>query len=156
MNQRISREQLYIGFVDLLAKRSSCLRGQVGAILIKDRRVILQGYNGVLENAPECSEISCDIHNTCTRSIHAEANLISSAARFGIATEGCSIYISCAPCLTCAKLIVQSGIIKVFYLESYKDSLGIQLLRSVRLNDPKFKRTYIVIEQIKRDDTKQI
>ena len=127
--KRISRIEFYIGTLKLVAKRGSCIRNQVGAILVKDNRIIASGYNGAPSGSPPCPDkLTCDPNKPCTRAIHAEANLIAFCAKNGIATEGCTLYTSTSPCIKCAELIIQSGIQCVFYLEEYRDMAGLELL----------------------------
>jgi dCMP deaminase len=108
----------------LAATRSTCLAVPVGAVIVKQRQVLATGYNGPPSGSPHCTAQgfcypglpSCDASRTLpSRAIHAEANAIAQAARHGIATEGATLYVTLAPCLSCLKLIISAGIREVVY-----------------------------------------
>lgn len=131
----------------LTATRSTCSRKQVGSILVKDNRIISSGYNGVLSGYQHCNELEfgkIDWQNTkltdrisqihhefsVINELHAEQNVIAFAAKNGVATEGCSLYTTLAPCNDCSKLIAAAGIVEVFYLEEYdRCNSGIEFLK---------------------------
>jgi len=123
---RISFEELFVETTKLVAKRSSCVKTQQAALLIKDNRIISFGYNGppagTLNCLEEGGEEVCgkDSNGSCFLGIHAEANAIGYASRNGIATEGCIIYCTMTPCISCAKLIVAAGIKKFYYIDEYR------------------------------------
>lgn len=126
---RLTRDQLFMQMAELIAKRSTCLRGKVGVVAVKDKRVIAMGYNGAPQGFPHCTKENCNEEDgVCKNSIHAEANLIAFAARAGIKLEGATLFCTHAPCLSCAQLILQSGIISVIYKYNYHDQSGLQLL----------------------------
>lgn len=129
--KRISRDELYIKIALLFAKRSTCKRGQVGAVAVKDNRIIASGYNGSPSGLPHCNNDSCNLEAGCLNTIHAEANLIAFAARAGISLEGSILYCTHAPCKKCAELIVQAGFGQVKYLMPYRDTSGLDLLWEV-------------------------
>lgn len=119
--------------------RSTCVRLQVAAVIVKEGRAIASGWNGVPFAAAHCTTVFADAspehiknhHHAFSnmREIHAEANAIGFAAKHGIATEGTDIYVTYSPCLSCAKLIKAAGIKNVFYREEYdRDSEGITFL----------------------------
>lgn len=140
--QRLSRPELFMGAAKLYAQRSSCLRAQVGAVAVRDGRIVSAGYVGAPAGLPDCISNGCEIENGgCIRSVHAEANLIAWAARTGTPLEGTQIYCTYAPCLSCAKLLINVGIMKFYFLHDYRDFRGHKLLwsldiPSVRLNEP--------------------
>lgn len=119
LKKRISRKVLYMSIAKLMSQRSTCTKKHVGAVLVKDKRIIATGYNGVLPNRKP--ETGLDEDGT-THTVHAEANLIAFCARYGIETDGCILYISLSPCEKCAELIVQSGIKEVIFEELYRDA----------------------------------
>jgi dCMP deaminase len=131
MSIRIPREILFGKIALLVAQRSTCPRKHVGAILVRDNRIISMGYNGSPSGMPHCEDIGCNIgpDNTCMMTVHAEANAIAFAAREGIQTKGSVLYVTAEPCLTCAKLIINAGIIRVVSLSKYKDHAGTILLK---------------------------
>ena len=107
-------------------KLSYCKRKQVGAIIVKDRMIISDGYNGTPTGFENCCED--DDNNTKWYVLHAEANAILKVARSTPSCEGATLYITLSPCKDCSKLIHQSGIKRVVYLNSYKDDSGVQFL----------------------------
>lgn len=131
---RISRDEQMTTHAMVTALRSTCGRKMVGAIIAKEGRVISSGYAGPPAAFPHCTEacvVASSANGGCTRTVHAEQNAIAYAARHGISTEGATLYTTCSPCPNCAKLIINSGIIRVVYLEQYRDTSGIDLLRTV-------------------------
>lgn len=116
---RITRDELYMRTAFLFARRATCRRGSTGCVAVKDKRIIASGYNGAPEGFPHCDEDTCNDKKPCINTIHAEANLIAFAARAGISLEGATLYCTHAPCLNCARLILQSGIINLIYQYDY-------------------------------------
>ena len=112
--------RLYSKIVKLLSEESTCSREKVGALLLKDTRIIATGYNGSLPNHPHCIDVGCVIQdNHCISSIHAEQNVILFCAKHGISMKGCVLFTTHSPCEICAKLLIQAGISKVYYLKPY-------------------------------------
>lgn len=118
------------------AKNSYCTRRQVGAILVKDRMIISDGYNGT----PSGFENVCEDENGVTKPyvLHAEANAITKVARSSNSSLGATLYVTASPCMECAKLIIQSGICRVVYLEEYRITDGVDLLRRAGIQVEKF------------------
>lgn len=123
---RISRDDLFMNQAFLMSKRSTCVKKQVGCVLVRDRRAIASGYNGVAPGMDHEDQFDDD-GNTTT--IHAEANMFSFCAKHGIRTDRTVLYVTLQPCLRCAQLIVQSGIRTVYYEEPYRCSDGLNYLR---------------------------
>ncbi len=134
----------------MVARRTTCLRRGVGAVLVKDKRILATGYNGAPAGLKHCEEVGClrenesipsgTRHELC-RGIHAEQNVIVQAAYHGIAIGGATIYCTNKPCVICSKMIINAGIKKIYYDEGYNDSLADQMLveaglEIVRLNSP--------------------
>ena len=117
-------------------KLSTCRSKQVGAILVKDNRIVAIGYNGVAKSEKHCNEIfkeefDREEHSAWSKlhEYHAEENLLLFCLREGISTKGCSLFVSLSPCINCAKLIANSGIEKVYYIEEYdRDKTGLKFL----------------------------
>ena len=130
--KRIGRDELYMEIVKLVAQRSTCLRKQVGAILVKEGRIITTAYNGPPSGFPHCDESSC-LGTGCERSIHAEMNAIAFAAKHGVSIEGSTLYCTMSPCINCAKVILNSGIVRVVYFEEYRLIEGLELLKKGRI-----------------------
>lgn len=109
------------------AKNSYCKRRQVGALLVKDRMIISDGYNGT----PSGFENICEDENGVTKPyvLHAEANAITKVAKSGNNSKGATLYVTASPCLECAKLIIQSGMSRVVYRDEYRLTDGVDLLR---------------------------
>ena len=127
---RISRQDMFTDIIKVLAQRSTCSTRRVGALLAKDNRIISTGYNGPPKGAPHCDEVGCqkDKEGACIRTVHAEANVIAFAAKHGIVSEGSTLYTTMAPCFTCAKLIINAGIVAVYYVREYRLKDGIEAL----------------------------
>lgn len=120
-------DQSYIQMAAIWAKNSYCKRRQVGALLVKDRMIISDGYNGT----PSGFENNCEDENGVTKPyvLHAEANAITKVAKSGNNSLGATLYVTAAPCLECAKLIIQAGINRVVYKDEYRLTDGVDLLR---------------------------
>lgn len=119
-------DRRYLEMARIWAKNSYCKRRQVGALIVKDRMIISDGYNGT----PSGFENECEDENGLTKPyvLHAEANAITKVAKSNNSSEGATLYITSAPCLECAKLIIQAGIKRVVYSEPYRIEDGIRLL----------------------------
>ena len=116
----------YLEMAQIWAQNSYCKRRKVGALLVKDRMIISDGYNGT----PSGFENICEEDGvTKPYVLHAEANAITKAAKSGNSSEGATLYVTASPCLECSKLIIQSGIKRVVYRDEYRLTDGIDLLR---------------------------
>ena len=117
----------YLRMARILAENSYCERRKVGVLIVKDKMIISDGYNGT----PAGFENVCEDENHLTKPyvLHAEANAITKIARSGNNSEGATLYVTDAPCIECSKLIIQSGIKKVFYARQYRLTDGIDLLQ---------------------------
>lgn len=124
------------------ATRSTCLRRQIGAVIVRGKHPVQTGYNGAVSKMEHCLDVGCAKGNAPSgtalhlcRGAHAEQNAINFAARYGIAIEGATIYTTVYPCSWCAKSIVNAGIVRVVYLEDYPDPMtrlvlaGVEVLR---------------------------
>jgi dCMP deaminase len=113
---RPSWDQSFMDMAFLVAQRASCPRLNVGAVIVRDKRVLATGYNGAPSGRPNCLSVGCHIvNNSCHRAVHAEANALLSATRHGVPTDGAMIYVTHKPCLRCIQLIQQAGIVQVFF-----------------------------------------
>ena len=134
---RPSWDEYFMKIVDLVKTRSTCLRRQVGALIVKEKRIITSGYNGAPAGITHCAEVGClrdqlkipsgERHELC-RAIHAEQNAIVQAAYTGISVKGATMYVSLQPCSLCAKLMINAGIVKLVYRGSYPDELAMSML----------------------------
>ncbi|MCL2561199.1 MAG: dCMP deaminase family protein [Rikenellaceae bacterium] len=119
----------YIRMARIWAENSYCVRRKVGALIVKDKMIISDGYNGT----PAGFENLCEDEHGATKPyvLHAEANAITKVAKSANSSEGATLYITAMPCIECAKLIIQAGIIRVVYCDSYHSADGLDLLRRV-------------------------
>ena len=116
----------YLQMAEIWAQNSYCKRRKVGALLVKDRMIISDGYNGT----PSGFENVCEEDGvTKPYVLHAEANAITKVAKSGNSSEGATLYVTASPCMECSKLIIQSGIKRVVYRDEYRITDGIDLLR---------------------------
>ncbi len=112
-----------------VSRRATCLRAQVGAIIVKNKRILTTGYNGAPKGLPHCLDEGCDIvGGHCVRSLHAEQNAILQAALHGVSLEGGTVYTTHQPCHTCAKMIINAGLVRVVYAGLYPDELAMRYL----------------------------
>jgi len=133
----------------LVAKRSTCLRRHVGAILVKDKKILATGYNGAPSRLDHCLDIGClrqqlnipsgERHELC-RGLHAEQNAIIQAAYHGVAIRGAILYCTNHPCIICSKMIINSGIERIVYEEGYADELASGMLKESGIEVEKFNR----------------
>ena len=139
MDKQLQFDLSYLQMAGVWARNSYSKRLQVGALLVKDRMIISDGYNGT----PSGFENVCEDENGVTKPyvLHAEANAITKVAKSNNSSEGATLYITASPCMECSKLIIQSGIRRVVYRDAYRLDDGIKLL----------KRAGIEVEQIDRD-----
>lgn len=128
MSDRLTRPELFMRVAYLIALRGTCPRASVGALIVKDGRIVSMGYNGAAPGEEHCTDAGCQGDNGCTRAVHAEANAISFAAKAGVSTEGATLYTTHSPCPVCARLIAACGIIRVTYEHEYRDEEGLRLL----------------------------
>ncbi len=132
----------------LVAERSTCLRRKVGALLVKDKRILATGYNGAPSGLRHCLEIGClrerlaipsgQRHELC-RGLHAEQNLIIQAAYHGIGIAGATLFCTHFPCVICTKMLINAGVVEVFYLEGYPGELSREMLEEAGVRVMRFK-----------------
>ena len=127
------RIQMYMEMAEVVAKQSYAIRKQVGCIIVKNDDVVSIGFNGTVSGTDNCCEDRMPDGTLVTKSsvVHAEANAIARAARSGKSTDGGILFVTYSPCVSCASLIKQSGISRVYYGEQYRDTSGIDTLRSL-------------------------
>lgn len=138
MSVRPTWDEYFMQIVELVKTRSTCLRRQVGALIVKDKRILASGYNGAPVGCRHCSETGClrdqlnipsgERHELC-RASHAEQNAIAQAAYSGTSINGGTLYVTHQPCVLCAKLAINSGIEKIIFKGDYPDSLAMDLLQ---------------------------
>ncbi|HET6344555.1 MAG TPA: dCMP deaminase family protein [Myxococcota bacterium] len=140
----------FMGFAKLACSRASCIRRQVGAVIVKDNMVLTTGYNGAPRGLPHASEVGClrdrlgvpsgQRHELC-RGLHAEQNAIIQAARHGISIEGAMMYCTTHPCVICIKMIINAGLTHVYYLQGYADEIAKSIIAEagfpvIQMRDP--------------------
>jgi dCMP deaminase len=131
IQKQLNLDKRYMRMALIWAENSYCKRRQVGAILVKDKMIISDGYNGT----PSGFENVCEDENNITKPyvLHAEANAITKVARSNNSSEGATLYVTSSPCIECAKLIIQAGIKRVVYADSYRLSDGLDLLKRANI-----------------------
>ena len=143
-------DEYFMNIVDLVKTRSTCLRRQVGALIVKDKRILASGYNGAPIGCKHCAEVGCirnelnipsgQRHEIC-RATHAEQNAIAQAAYSGTSIKDAVMYVTTQPCVLCAKLCINAGITKIIFRGDYPDELSMELLqeagvRVLKYEDP--------------------
>ena len=138
MQQRLPWPQYFMDITYMVAERSTCTRRKVGAIAVKDKRILATGYNGAPANTSHCLDIGClraemgipsgQRHEIC-RGLHAEQNVIIQAAVHGVSLDGAEIYCTTMPCLICTKMLLNCGIKAVYYVEGYDDPLAAEMVK---------------------------
>lgn len=141
--KRPSWDQYFMEITKLVATRSTCLRRNVGAIIVKDKKILSTGYNGGPKNLVHCLDMGCmrqklnipsgERHELC-RGIHAEQNAIIQASTSGVNIDGGEIYCTHHPCSLCVKMLINAGILTVYYLEGYSDDLAKELAKEAGMN----------------------
>ena len=136
MDKQTQFDLHYLEMARIWSQNSYCERRKVGALMVKDRMIISDGYNGT----PRGFENVCEDEEGHTKSyvLHAEANAITKVARSNNSSEGATIYITASPCIECAKLIIQSGIVRVVYSDDYRLQEGLELLKRAGIQVDKF------------------
>ncbi len=142
-DNRPSWEDYFMDIAVLVSKRSTCIRRSVGAVIIKDKRILSTGYNGAPSGISHCLDVGClretmDIpsgerHELC-RGTHAEQNAIIQAALYGVSIKDATVFCTNLPCSICAKMIINAGIKKIVYLYGYADSMSRDMLEEADIN----------------------
>ena len=147
-NDRPSYDEYFMEMANVVAKRSTCLRRRVGAILVKDKHILSTGYNGAPKGFRHCDEVGClrqkqDIpsgerHELC-RGLHAEQNAIIQAAVFGVSIKDSTLYCTNTPCVVCVKMLINAGVTEIVYSGEYPDHLAKKMLSESTLKIKRFK-----------------
>ncbi|HET6351505.1 MAG TPA: cytidine/deoxycytidylate deaminase family protein [Coriobacteriia bacterium] len=134
---RPSWDEYFIAIAEQVSGRSTCLRRRTGAVLVKDKRILATGYNGVPAGLAHCEAVGCireqrgiasGTHHELCRGIHAEQNAVVQAAKHGIPIDGSTVYCTHQPCSLCAKILLNSGVVDIVYCDPYPDPLSQELL----------------------------
>jgi len=144
---RPDNDTYFMEMAQLISKRSTCIRRQVGAVIVKDKRVLTTGYNGSPRGTRHCEELGCirdqqnipsgTRHELC-RGVHAEQNAVIQAAYFGISIDGATIYTTTFPCSMCAKILINAGLKEVVYSDAYMDDMSKELFKETNVLIRKF------------------
>ena len=140
--ERPDNDEYFMEMAVLISKRSTCLRRRVGAVIVKDKRVLSTGYNGSPKGTCHCEELGCireqmkipsgTRHELC-RGVHAEQNAIIQAAYFGVSVKDSTIYTTTFPCSMCAKILINAGVKEVVYAEGYEDDMSKKLFEETNI-----------------------
>jgi len=141
--------EYFMQIANLVAKRSTCLRRIVGAVAVRDKRILATGYNGAPAGLSHCLEVGClredsnipsGMRAELCRGLHAEQNVIIQASRHGVSLVGATLYCTNLPCAICAKMLINAGIKDVFYEEGYDDKLSERFFKEAKIKCKKWKR----------------
>ena len=146
-NTRPTWDEYFMGITAVVASRSTCVRRKVGAVIVKEKRILASGYNGAPSSLEHCSERGClreaakipsgERQELC-RGIHAEQNAVVQAAAYGVAISGAVLYCTHQPCSACTKILINAGIKRIFYRHSYPDQLAAEILREAGIECSRF------------------
>ena len=149
-NDRPDWGSYFMEIARIVSMRSTCLRRNVGAVIIKDKRILASGYNGAPSGLKHCIEVSClrermniasgERHELC-RGLHAEQNAIIQAAYHGVSINGAQLYCTHLPCSICIKMLINSGIQEIYYEEGYPDELSLDMIGESGIALTKLERT---------------
>ena len=147
--KRPSWDEYFMEITDLVATRATCLRRKVGAIIVKDRRILATGYNGPPKGVPHCDELGGCIREKLgipsgerqelSRAVHAEQNAIIQAAKMGTNIDGATLYTTNHPCFICAKMLINAGVKKIVFREGYPDKYAKKILKEADVKVIRFK-----------------
>ena len=149
---RPSWDEYFMKIAHVVAERSTCMRRQVGAVLVHGKRILTTGYNGAPSGLEHCEDVGClrdtlnvppgERHELC-RGLHAEMNALLQAAIHGVSVQGASLYCTSSPCALCAKMLINVGIKKIYVDSEYPDKLAVEFLKNasvdlIKLGEKKF------------------
>lgn len=154
--KRINWEQYFMFQAEIISLRATCERLKVGAVIVRENRIIASGYNGSVSDGAHCIDDGCKlVNNHCVRTVHAEANAILQCAKFGVATQDTVLYVTHFPCLICTKQIIQAGIKKMYYQADYRnDEIAVELFKEADIEIIKVELDYLRIDEdyVQRDN----
>ena len=143
---RMPWPEYFMNITYMVAERSTCLRRTIGAIAVRDKRILATGYNGAPASVPHCTETGClrkelnvpsgQRHEIC-RGLHAEQNVIIQAALHGTQIQNAIVYCTTHPCVMCTKMLINCSISAIYYAEDYPDPLAVQLLHEAEIHTEK-------------------
>lgn len=138
----------------LVKTRATCPRRSVGALIVREKRIVATGYNGAPAGLPHCPPggpendwpLGCLRAGHCIRSLHAEQNAMLQAAKIGVSCDGATMYVTCQPCNACAKMIVNAGIVRVIYEGDYPDEFSKEIFRDAKIDVLRYREG--ILEQV--------
>ncbi|MDD5449155.1 MAG: cytidine/deoxycytidylate deaminase family protein [Candidatus Omnitrophica bacterium] len=135
-------DEYFLEVANLVSKRATCLRRRVGAVLVKDKKILATGYNGAPSGITHCETAGClrqrlrvpsgERHELC-RGLHAEQNVLLQAALYGVGTKDSTLYVTNQPCIICAKMIINAGIKEIVFLGAYPDKMAREFLKAAKI-----------------------
>lgn len=141
-HKRPDWDEYFLQVAQLVSRRATCLRRRVGAVLVKDKKILATGYNGAPSGLKHCIDIGClrkklaipsgERHELC-RGLHAEQNVILQAALYGVSTKGSILYVTNQPCIICAKMLINAGVKEIISAGDYPDKLARQFLKEAKI-----------------------
>jgi len=148
-HSRISWDEYFMQIAHLVSQRSTCLRRRVGAVIVKDKRMLATGYNGAPSGLAHCRETGClrdrlkipsgQRHELC-RGLHGEQNAIIQASLYGISVKGSTVYITNQPCIICAKMLINAGVAEIVIADGYPDPMAMDFLKEAGIKVRKARR----------------
>lgn len=146
---RPSWDEYFLEVAQLVSRRATCLRRRVGAVLVKDKRILATGYNGAPRGLAHCLDVGCirqklkipsgQRHELC-RSLHAEQNALIQASLYGISVKGAILYATNQPCIICAKMLINAGIKEIVVCDGYPDKMAAEFLREAKIKVRRIKK----------------
>lgn len=147
--KRISWDEYFMQIAHLVSQRSTCLRRHVGAVIVKNKRMLATGYNGAPSGLEHCLEIGClrqkmkvpsgERHELC-RGLHAEQNAIIQASLYGISVKESTLYVTNQPCVICSKMLINAGVKDIVITDGYPDKLAMKFLREAKIKVRRIKK----------------
>jgi len=148
--KRPAWDEYFMEITRLVARRSTCLRRHVGAVMVKDKNILATGYNGAPAGVVHCLDVGClrdrlavqsgERHELC-RGLHAEQNAIIQAAKHGTNINGATLYCTTMPCIICSKMLINAGILRIVYEEGYPDALSEEMIEEAGMETQRFGAT---------------
>jgi dCMP deaminase len=145
--KRPAWDEYFMEITRLVARRSTCLRRSVGAVLVKDKNILATGYNGAPSGVAHCLDVGClreqlavvpgERHELC-RGLHAEQNAIIQAAKHGTNINGATLYCTTMPCIICSKMLINAGILRIVYAQGYPDQLAEEMIEEAGIETMRF------------------
>lgn len=142
IEERPSWDEYFLELARLVSRRATCLRRKVGAVIVKDKRILATGYNGAPRGLKHCLDIGCvreklkipsgERHELC-RALHGEQNALIQASLYGISVKGATLYSTCQPCIICAKMLINAGIQEVVIADGYPDKMAREFFREAKI-----------------------